>query len=87
MRGFVIRSFHRAGVVSGLKLPRVPGHEVIGRIEEIGPGISRWKIGNAPYRPLLSLIGAPLAAEGQQQATKTYKVGILAFSPAEQSSH
>jgi D-arabinose 1-dehydrogenase-like Zn-dependent alcohol dehydrogenase len=26
-------------------LPRVPGHEVIGRIDALGPGVSRWKIG------------------------------------------
>jgi propanol-preferring alcohol dehydrogenase len=25
--------------------PRVPGHEVIGRIEEIGPGVTSWKVG------------------------------------------
>src|SRR6202161_3962308 len=29
----------------GLKLPRVPGHKVIGRIEALGSGVSRWKIG------------------------------------------
>jgi D-arabinose 1-dehydrogenase-like Zn-dependent alcohol dehydrogenase len=29
----------------GLKLPRVPGHEVVGRIEALGSGVSRWKIG------------------------------------------
>jgi propanol-preferring alcohol dehydrogenase len=29
-----------------LTLPRVPGHEVIGRIETLGPGVSRWKIGD-----------------------------------------
>src|SRR3984893_13150807 len=29
----------------GLKLPRVPGHEVVGRIEEIDPSVSKWKIG------------------------------------------
>jgi propanol-preferring alcohol dehydrogenase len=26
-------------------LPRVPGHEVVGRIEALGSGVSRWKIG------------------------------------------
>jgi D-arabinose 1-dehydrogenase-like Zn-dependent alcohol dehydrogenase len=26
-------------------LPRVPGHEVVGRIEALGGGVSRWKIG------------------------------------------
>ena len=29
----------------GLSLPRVPGHEAVGRIEEIGAGVSTWKVG------------------------------------------
>jgi D-arabinose 1-dehydrogenase-like Zn-dependent alcohol dehydrogenase len=29
----------------GLSFPRVPGHEAIGRIEEIGPGVTTWKVG------------------------------------------
>src|ERR1700722_1758408 len=33
------------GDYPGLKLPRVPGHEVVGRIEEIGPNVSKWKSG------------------------------------------
>jgi D-arabinose 1-dehydrogenase-like Zn-dependent alcohol dehydrogenase len=33
------------GVYPGLKLPRVPGHEVVGRIDALGTGVSRWKIG------------------------------------------
>src|ERR1700747_2610166 len=33
------------GVLPGLTLPRVPGHEVVGRIEALGSGVSRWKIG------------------------------------------
>ncbi len=33
------------GVYPGLTLPRVPGHEVIGRIDAIGSGVSKWKIG------------------------------------------
>lgn len=33
------------GGYPGLTLPRVPGHEVIGRIEALGFGVSRWKIG------------------------------------------
>jgi len=33
------------GTYPGLKLPRVPGHEVAGRIEALGNGVSRWKIG------------------------------------------
>ena len=33
------------GGFPGLALPRVPGHEVVGRIEALGSGVSRWKIG------------------------------------------
>src|SRR6202045_3953366 len=33
------------GIYPGLKLPRVPGHEVVGRIEALGSGASKWKIG------------------------------------------
>src|SRR5215468_9001309 len=33
------------GTYPGLTLPRVPGHEVVGRIEALGSGVSRWKIG------------------------------------------
>jgi propanol-preferring alcohol dehydrogenase len=33
------------GQFPGLTLPRVPGHEVVGRIEKLGPGVSNWKIG------------------------------------------
>src|SRR5882762_7351895 len=28
-----------------LSYPRVPGHEVIGRIEEVGTGVTAWKVG------------------------------------------
>jgi propanol-preferring alcohol dehydrogenase len=33
------------GNYPGLTLPRVPGHEVVGRIEAVGSGVSKWKIG------------------------------------------
>lgn len=29
----------------GITYPRVPGHEVVGRVEELGPGVSTWKLG------------------------------------------
>src|ERR1700681_1275806 len=32
-------------IYPGLTLPRVPGHEVVGRIEALGSGVSKWKIG------------------------------------------
>src|SRR2546428_2092560 len=33
------------GTYPGLALPRVPGHEVVGRIEVLGSAVSKWKIG------------------------------------------
>src|SRR6202043_3289516 len=33
------------GAYPGLTLPRVPGHEVVGRVEALGRGVSKWKIG------------------------------------------
>ena len=33
------------GVYPGLTLPRVPGHEVVGCIEALGSGVSKWKVG------------------------------------------
>jgi propanol-preferring alcohol dehydrogenase len=33
------------GTYPGLTLPRVPGHEVVGRVEAVGSGVSKWKIG------------------------------------------
>src|SRR5690242_18518330 len=42
------------GIYPGLTLPRVPGHEVIGRIEALGSGVSRWKIGQRVGVGLLS---------------------------------
>jgi propanol-preferring alcohol dehydrogenase len=33
------------GTYPGLTLPRVPGHEVVGRIEALGSGVSKWKVG------------------------------------------
>jgi D-arabinose 1-dehydrogenase-like Zn-dependent alcohol dehydrogenase len=34
-----------SGTYPGLTLPRVPGHEVVGRIDAVGEGASRWKVG------------------------------------------
>ena len=33
------------GSFPGLTYPRVPGHEVIGKIEALGPGVQGWKEG------------------------------------------
>ena len=36
----------RTGAFPGLAFPRVPGHEVVGSIDAVGPGVSRWKRGD-----------------------------------------
>jgi D-arabinose 1-dehydrogenase-like Zn-dependent alcohol dehydrogenase len=33
------------GLFPGIQYPRIPGHEVVGVVDEAGPGISGWKIG------------------------------------------
>jgi D-arabinose 1-dehydrogenase-like Zn-dependent alcohol dehydrogenase len=33
------------GLWPGIRYPRVPGHEVVGVIDEVGPGVSEWKLG------------------------------------------
>jgi alcohol dehydrogenase, propanol-preferring len=38
-------AFTVEGRYPGLSLPRVPGHEVIGRVEALGPEVSGWRIG------------------------------------------
>jgi len=38
-------AFTVTGTYPGVTLPRVPGHEAIGRIEALGTGVSKWKTG------------------------------------------
>jgi len=33
------------GAWPGIQYPRIPGHEVVGLIDEVGPGVSAWKKG------------------------------------------
>ena len=33
------------GTYPGLTLPRVPGHEVVGRIDALGNGVTKWRVG------------------------------------------
>jgi D-arabinose 1-dehydrogenase-like Zn-dependent alcohol dehydrogenase len=37
--------FTKEGAWPGIQYPRVPGHEVAGIIDELGPGVSAWKQG------------------------------------------
>jgi D-arabinose 1-dehydrogenase-like Zn-dependent alcohol dehydrogenase len=37
--------FTKEGLWPGIQYPRVPGHEVMGIIDEVGAGVSEWKVG------------------------------------------
>jgi D-arabinose 1-dehydrogenase-like Zn-dependent alcohol dehydrogenase len=39
-------AFVRGGGFPGLVLPRVPGHEIAGRIDAVGPEVTAWKVGD-----------------------------------------
>ena len=34
------------GLFPGIQYPRVPGHEIAGTIDAMGPGVEEWKVGN-----------------------------------------
>ena len=38
-------AFVKEGTMPGIEYPRVPGHEVIGTVEEAGEGVTQWKKG------------------------------------------
>jgi D-arabinose 1-dehydrogenase-like Zn-dependent alcohol dehydrogenase len=38
-------SFTKEGLWPGIQYPRVPGHEIVGIIDELGAGVSAWKKG------------------------------------------
>lgn len=38
-------SFTKDGLFPGIAYPRVPGHEVVGRIDAIGPEVHGWQVG------------------------------------------
>jgi alcohol dehydrogenase len=38
-------SVTKDGLFPGIQYPRVPGHEVIGIIDSVGPNVPRWKVG------------------------------------------
>jgi propanol-preferring alcohol dehydrogenase len=39
-------AFVRAGAFPGMKLPRIPGHEIAGRIDAVGGHVAEWKAGD-----------------------------------------
>jgi len=38
-------SVTKDGLFPGIQYPRIPGHEVIGVIDSVGPNVPRWKAG------------------------------------------
>src|SRR5262249_25855545 len=36
----------RSGGLPGMALPRVPGHEIAGKIDSVGPGVTMWRVGD-----------------------------------------
>lgn len=38
-------SFTKDGLIQGIQYPRVPGHEVAGVIDAVGPGVPGWELG------------------------------------------
>jgi propanol-preferring alcohol dehydrogenase len=36
----------RAGALPGIVLPRIPGHEIAGRVDAVGPNVTAWKKGD-----------------------------------------
>ncbi|TNM29847.1 zinc-dependent alcohol dehydrogenase family protein [Streptomyces sedi] len=52
----------------GIALPHVPGHELAGRIEAVGPGVTRWRVGDRVTVPFVSACGrCPSCAAGDHQ--------------------
>jgi propanol-preferring alcohol dehydrogenase len=48
------------GEVPNPKLPLIPGHEVVGRVAEVGKNAERFKLGTRVGIPWLDLRGVPL---------------------------
>jgi propanol-preferring alcohol dehydrogenase len=38
--------FTKSGAYPGIQLPRIPGHEIAGRIDLVGPEVTAWKVGD-----------------------------------------
>lgn len=39
-------AFVKSGAFPGLRLPRIPGHEIAGKIDAVGDGVTAWKVGD-----------------------------------------
>ncbi|MEV5077641.1 alcohol dehydrogenase catalytic domain-containing protein, partial [Streptomyces sp. NPDC056159] len=51
-----------------IALPHVPGHELAGTVEEVGPRVTRWRPGDRVTVPFVCACGTcPACAAGDQQ--------------------
>lgn len=39
-------AFVKSGMFPGLQLPRIPGHEIAGRVDAVGAGVTAWRAGD-----------------------------------------
>ncbi|MFJ8195515.1 zinc-dependent alcohol dehydrogenase family protein [Streptomyces sp. NPDC096152] len=52
----------------GITLPHVPGHELAGLVEAVGPRVTRWRLGDRVTVPFVCACGScPACAAGDQQ--------------------
>ncbi|RDC74506.1 alcohol dehydrogenase [Rhodovulum sp. 12E13] len=50
-----------------VRLPHTPGHEFCGEVVAVGPGVTRWRVGDRAIAPFILSCGAcPACAAGQQ---------------------
>ncbi|MBN2905989.1 MAG: zinc-dependent alcohol dehydrogenase family protein [Rhodobacteraceae bacterium] len=55
------------GADPDVALPHIPGHEYCGVVEEVGPGVTRWQVGDRVIAPFILACGAcPDCAAGHQ---------------------
>lgn len=56
-------------------LPHIPGHEFCGEVVEVGPQVSRWRVGDKVIAPFILACGnCPACAAGQQTTCPTQVV-------------
>ena len=58
--------FTKEGQWPGIQYPRVPGHEVVGIIDELGEGVSEWKKGSAPGSAGTAAMTARVSSAGAE---------------------